>query len=181
MINALERPGLSAETRRLSLKQLLRAAGDARQQRKDEKERKRWLERQQALDFIRAAEHDVLELVIADYYRALGFGATRIDEDGIVDLELSDKAATVVVCFNQWRALQVNEATIAQFNQARVTAGAVRGILITGSGFTWGAEEYARHNSIELIDGEGLLKMVARAPRKHQLRLRQRGATPTAA
>jgi restriction endonuclease Mrr len=53
--------------------------------------------------------------------------------------------------------------------------------MITGSGFTWGAEDYARRNSIELVDGEGLLKMVARAPKKHQLRLRQRRLTSSAA
>lgn len=176
VINALERPAFGAESSRIGFKQLVQSAGEALQRRRDARERQRWLERQSALDFIRAAERDVLEMVIADYYRALGFTATRIEESGVVDLELSDKSASVTVCFNQWRSLQVNEATVVHFNQARVAAGAVRGILITGSGFTWGAEEYARRNSIELIDGEGLLKMVSRAPKRHQLRLRQRAA-----
>jgi restriction endonuclease Mrr len=172
---------LRTEPRRFTLKHLLDTAKEEIQERRDAHERQRWLERQRALDFIRAAEHDVLELVIADYYRALGYGATRIDEGGVVDLELSDKTASVLVCFSLWRSLQVNEATVAQFNQARVAAGAVRGIMITGSGFTWGAEDYARRNSIELVDGEGLLKMVARAPKKHQLRLRQRRLASSAA
>jgi hypothetical protein len=180
VISSFDRAGLGAEPRRLGLKDVLRAVGAAYQRRRDERERQRWLERQRALDFIRAAEHDVLELVIADYYRALGFAATRIDDGGSVDLELSDKKASVLVSFNRWRSLQVNEATVAQFNQARVAAGAVRGILITGSAFTWGAEEYARRNSIELVDGEGLLKMVARAPKKHRLRLHNRRLTAAA-
>jgi restriction endonuclease Mrr len=177
VISSAEIASLVNEPRRFTLKWVLETAKEGIQDRRDEHERRRWMERQRALDFIRAAERDVLELVIADYYRALGFGATRIDDGGIVDLELSDKTASVLVCFNLWRSLQVNEATVVQFNQARVGAGAVRGIMITGSGFTWGAEDYARRNSIELVDGEGLLKMVARAPKKQQLRLRQRRLT----
>jgi restriction endonuclease Mrr len=181
VISSAEIASLVDEPRRFTLKWVLETAKEGIQDRRDEHERRRWMERQRALDFIRAAEHDVLELVIADYYRALGFGATRIDDGGIVDLELSDKTASVLVCFNLWRSLQVNEATVVQFNQARVGAGAVRGIMITGSGFTWGAEDYARRNSIELVDGEGLLKMVARAPKKQQLRLRQRRLTDSSA
>jgi hypothetical protein len=181
VVSSADLSHLVSDPGRFSLKHLVSTARAEIQDRRDAHERQRWLERQRALDFIRAAEHDVLELVVADYYRALGFGATRIDEGGIVDLELSDKSALILVSFGLWRSLQVNEATVAQFNQARVAAGAVRGIMITGSGFTWGAEDYARRNSIELVDGEGLLKMVASAPKKQQLRLRQRGLSSSAA
>lgn len=103
--------------------------------------------------------------LVGDAFREQGYG---IDEsldggaDGGVDLRLLKDGKTSLVQCKRWKSKKVPVTTVRELFGVMCAESAQKAIVVCTSQFTKDAEEFARANSIRLIDGEELLVMIGK-------------------
>ncbi|WP_227494391.1 restriction endonuclease [Ramlibacter pallidus] len=94
--------------------------------------------------------------------------------DGGVDIWLYSKNATgpvsVVQC-KHWSGRQVGVKEVREFLGVMTAKGVKRGTYATTSTYTPAAAEFARENGIHVMDGVGLLGLIARRSKEQQEQL----------
>jgi restriction system protein len=112
------------------------------------------------------------EELCAAYFEMEGYGArvARTGADGVVDIHLcaagSDRASILVQC-KAWDAYPAGVEPVRRLRVAMSASRIAEGMLVSSGRFMPEAAEYARRNSISLVDAGALLKRLsALAPEK---------------
>ena len=138
--------------------------------------RRRWrrfvASRIDGLDAIRRLDWPAFEAYVAEVYRHQGYSVTKRggpQADGGVDLEMRRGGQRLLVQCKQWGYRQVPVQRVRELLGVVTSEGADGGVLVATAGFTRDARAFAASQSIELVDGGGLV------------RLAKAGAQPTTA
>lgn len=126
-------------------------------------DRRRLFERNQELQNIRQLSWQRFEELIAEAYRRRGFSATITGgggADGGVDVILRKESETVLIQCKHWKTFKVDVPKVRELLGVVTATSADRGILITSGKFTSAAKQFADGNRLELVDGDGLVKLM---------------------
>ena len=129
-------------------------------------------------ELLLALEWKRFEEVCATYFETLQFRArlATAGPDGGVDIHLfsqGELAPCIVVQCKAWRTRQVGVSTVRELRGAMASANIAEGILVTITGFTDDARDFAQRNNIHLIDGSNLLEKFLATEEEHQRTLLQ--------
>ena len=103
------------------------------------------------------------EQFIAEAFRRRGYVVQELGgagADGGVDIVLRKGAEKYYVQCKQWKAYSVGVPIVRELYGAMAAGGAVGGFVVTSGRFTRDAIDFARHQNIELIDGDGLERLL---------------------
>jgi restriction system protein len=120
-------------------------------------------EKQTGIQSIRKLSYSEFQQLISEAYRRQGFEVIELGDsgaDGGFDLILRSDFESVPVQCRKWKVQKVGVKPIRQLNSVMMKEGAERAIFLTSGVFTESGKEWARKNSIELIDGEDLSRML---------------------
>jgi len=116
----------------------------------------------QTIDKLRRLDWRQFELLVADFYREQGYQVIEGDgnaPDGGVDLMMrSPEGERIIVQCKHWRTSKIGVNVVREMLGVKTKLGVSR-IAIVGTGsYTQEAIAFAEGESIELIDGETLLR-----------------------
>ena len=120
-------------------------------------------------ELLKQLEWRRFEELCAAYYETLGF-KTRIAHSGTeegVDIHLSaagSESASIIVQCRAWNAYRVGVKAVRELRGAMSAAKLGEGVLVTSGRFTQEAVDLAQKESIQLLDGAGLLGKIAALP-----------------
>ena len=137
---------------------------------KDYRKRKR-LDATHGIESIMNIDPFEFEELVGEYYRRRGFRVIENQQrgpDGGVDLRIKDVRGTHLVQCKRWRDRNVGVSTVRELFGVMNAEFAAGAILATTSDFTEDAKEFAFKNSMTLVDGPTLLKMVDSVQRSTQ-------------
>jgi restriction system protein len=123
------------------------------------------LDQQEGLDSIRRLTWQDFERLVCEAYRRRGYSVVPMGgggADGGVDVILSKDGRHLVQC-KQWKAFRVGVKEVRELFGIITAEKAKTGILITSGYFTDEAKAFASGKPLDLIDGEGLLRLVEAA------------------
>ena len=116
----------------------------------------------QILDQIRALNREEFSALVEDAYRREGYAVTVHDGDD-ADLELRKGGRTTLLACRRWKTAQTGIGPVRALREAvrrhQVSAGA----YLAAGDISETARQYAAGHSIELVEGEGLAKLLARS------------------
>ena len=116
------------------------------------------------------------EELCAAYLETEGYDArvARTAADGVVDIHLiapgSEKASILVQC-KAWDAYPIGIEPVRRLRVAMTASRIAEGMLLSSGRFTAEAAQYARSNSIALVDCTALLERFAALPAEKSLAL----------
>ena len=122
------------------------------------------LERQTSIDSIGELSWRRFESLVSEAFRRKGYMVLdNINDgpDGGVDIILRKDGQVVFVQCKHWKTRQVGVNVVRELLGAMTSKKVSNGIVVTYGGFTQEAYEFAKPNSIHLIDGSELTKLVA--------------------
>lgn len=125
--------------------------------------RAKLFKRQTDLQSIRDLSWQDFERYVGEAYRRKGYTVeeTGPGADGGIDLIARKSGETVLVQCKHRRTKKKVSVTVARELLGLVNAhGAANGALVTSGAFTRQALEFAEQNQLELIDGQGLVRLV---------------------
>jgi restriction system protein len=115
---------------------------------------------------IRKIDWFQFEKLIAHLYTSQGYVVTRkggANPDGGIDLILEKDGERIAVQCKHWKAWKVGVAKLRELLGALSDTGISKGIIVTVSGYTIDAKDFANRNKIEIVDSEQIYSMVASA------------------
>lgn len=104
------------------------------------------------------------EVLIGESFRQRGYEVIETGgagADGGYDLILKKGGERFLVQCKQWRARQIGVSIIRELYGVIAADNAQGGYVVTSGSFTPDAKEFARANSVELIDGSRLARLFA--------------------
>jgi restriction system protein len=122
------------------------------------------LERQTGLDSVGELSWRQFESLVSEAFRRKGFLVLDNIEDGPdggVDLRLRKNGQVVFVQCKHWKARRVSVKVVRELYGVMAAKNVKHGIVVTYGEFTPEAREFAKANSIALIDGPKLTQMIA--------------------
>ena len=122
------------------------------------------LERQTGLDSVGELSWRQFESLVSEAFRRKGFLVLDNIEDGPdggVDLRLRKNGQVVFVQCKHWKARSVGVKVVRELFGVMAAKNVKHGIVVTYGEFTSEAREFAKANSIALIDGPKLTQMIA--------------------
>ncbi len=108
---------------------------------------------------------ETFERLVCEYYRQEGFWVERrggAKPDGGVDLEAYRDGELILVQCKHWKAWKVGVRHIRELRGVMAHEGARHGVLVCSGEFTQEAQDFARQNNVELVDGNRLSEMIRR-------------------
>jgi restriction system protein len=105
------------------------------------------------------------EMLVGEAFRLDGFRVAEAGgggPDGGVDLVLNKGGETFLVQCKQWKALKVGVDVVRQLYGVMAARGATGGFVVTSGRFTDDARRFAEGRNLNLIDGDGLMKLTGR-------------------
>lgn len=142
--------------------------------------KKRLLDRQRNLESIRALHWRQFEELVAEAFRRDGFTVienAHVGADGGVDIRLRKGGESYLVQCKNWRQRHVGVATVREVFGI-LAAESAAGVFIVCSGtFTVEALRFAEGQPIILVDGDKLMRMIARVRRDSPERVYETHAT----
>lgn len=129
--------------------------------------RKQLLERTTAnptADALNSMTWQQFEQLVGEGFRREGYQVVEIGQagpDGGVDLELRRQGELHLVQCKQWRAQRVGVDVVRELYGAMAAQGAAGGFVVTSGRFTDEAKGFASGRNVQLIDGDGLKKLLA--------------------
>lgn len=120
--------------------------------------------RQTDIKSIRLIDWRQFEELVAEAYRRKGYLVTETGgggADGGVDLVIKKNGEMLLVQCKHWRAAQVGVKIVRELYGVVAAQGATGGIVISSGTFTQEARDFATGKQIELVDGSGLVRMIA--------------------
>lgn len=127
------------------------------------KKRQQLFDSQTGIESIRALTWSQFEQLIGEAYRRQSYEVQENfsgGADGGVDLRLRREGETTLVQCKQWKAYKVPVQTVRELYGVMMAEGAERGILVTSGVFTHEAKVWAEGKPLELIEGEGLCRLI---------------------
>jgi restriction system protein len=124
----------------------------------------RLLERQTGLGSVGELSWRQFESLVSEAFRRDGFLVLDNIEDGPdggVDLTLSKNGQVVFLQCKHWKARSVGVKVVRELSGVMAARGVKHGIVVTYGDFTSEAREFAKSNSITLIDGPRLPRLIA--------------------
>ena len=124
----------------------------------------RLLERQTGLDSVGELSWRQFESLVSEAFRRKGYLVLDNLEDGPdggVDLRLRKNGQVVFVQCKHWKARSVGVKVVRELYGVMAAKNVKRGTVVTYGAFTLEAREFAKANSIALIDGPKLTQMIA--------------------
>jgi len=121
------------------------------------------LRRSVKIERIRDLSWERFEELVGEYYRQQGYWVERRGgprPDGGVDLEVYKDGELVLVQCKHWKAWKVGVKQIRELRGVMAHEGAQCGVLVCSGDFTQEAQDYARQNNVELVDGNRLSEMI---------------------
>ena len=117
------------------------------------------------LQSIRDLSWQDFERYVGEAYRRLGYTVkeTGAGADGGVDLIARKNGEKVLVQCKHWPAKNVGAPTARELFGVVKAEGAANGALVTSGGFTPDALEFAKQTQLDLVDGEGLVRLIGGA------------------
>ena len=122
------------------------------------------LERQTGLESVGELNWQRFEALVSEAFRRKGYAVEENIEDGPdggVDLRLRKDGKTVFVQCKHWKARSVGVKVVRELFGVLKAANANHGAVVTYGSFTPEALEFAKANSMTLIDGPKLTRMIA--------------------
>ena len=122
------------------------------------------LEQQTGLDSVGELSWRQFESLVSEAFRRKGFLVLDNIEDGPdggVDLRLRKNGQVVFVQCKHWKARSVGVKVVREVYGVMAAKNMQHGIVVTYGEFTSEAREFAKANSIALIDGPKLTQMIA--------------------
>lgn len=122
------------------------------------------LERQAGLDSVGELSWQRFEALVSEAFRRKGYAVEENIEDGPdggVDLRLRKDGKMVFVQCKHWKARSVGVKVVRELFGVLKAANANHGVVVTYGSFTPEALEFARANSMTLVDGPKLTRMIA--------------------
>lgn len=126
--------------------------------------RRKLLDSQTGIESIRAMSWQDFELLVGEAFRRQGYAVVEHGgsaPDGGVDIVLHKGGKTTVVQCKRWREAQVSVQPVRELFGVMHAEGADAAIFVSSGTYTADAMEFARGQSLRLIDGEELVRMVA--------------------
>ena len=117
-----------------------------------------------SLDALRALDWREFEALVAEGYRRAGYRVRTLGgpgADGGVDAELRLDGRTTVVQAKRWRTTNIGVGVVRELFGVMHARGADHAVVVGSGGFTRAARQFARDNGVELVDGSGLLELIA--------------------
>jgi restriction system protein len=121
---------------------------------------------QTGMNSIRLIGWREFEELVGEAYRRKGFMVKETGGDGAdggVDLEITKDGKTFFVQCKHWRDTQVGVKIVRELYGVVAARGAAGGIVISSGIFTKDAKDFASGKQLELVDGNGLVRMIAEA------------------
>ncbi len=117
------------------------------------------------LQSIRDLSWQDFERYVGEAYRRLGYTVeeTSPGADGGVDLIARKDGEKVLVQCKHWRARKVGVDKARELFGLVKAEGAANGVLVTSGAFTPDALEFAKQTQLDLVDGEGLVRLIGGA------------------
>jgi restriction system protein len=143
----------------------------------------RLLERQTGLDSLGELSWRKFESLVSEAFRCKGFLVLdNIDDgpDGGVDIRLRKNGQVVFVQCKHWKARRVSVKVVRELFGVMAARNVKQGIVVTYGDFTSEAREFAKANSIALVDGPKLTQMIAAVQQSGNMQAEQEvaGACP---
>lgn len=116
------------------------------------------------LERIRRLSPEAFEDFMAEAYRRRGYlveHAGSVGPDGGYDLVLLRDSQTLLVQCKQWLTWTVGVPRVRELVGAMRKVGASHGIFVTTGKYTGPARDFATGMPIELLDGDGLVRLLA--------------------
>ena len=129
------------------------------------------------LQSIRGLSWPDFERYVGEAYRRKGYTVeeTGPGADGGIDLVARMNGEAILVQCKHWRVRRVGVQVARELFGLVKAQGAANGVLITSGTFTREAVAFAKQTQLELVDGEGLVRLIqdvpppVDAPDKHAL------------
>lgn len=124
---------------------------------------RRLLDNQSDIQSLRSMSWQELERLVGEAFRRRGY---RVEErggavpDGGVDLVLHKGGEKTLVQCKDWKVWRVGVRPVRELRGVMASEGAARGIVVTCGGFTRAARAFGAANSVELVNGEALWRLV---------------------
>lgn len=122
------------------------------------------LEKQTSTGSISELSWRRFESLVSEAFRRKGYMALdNIDDgpDGGVDIVLRKDGRVVFVQCKHWKAKKIGVKIVRELLGAMAAKNVNEGIVVTSGDFTQDAMDFANSNSIKLIDGPELTKIIA--------------------
>ena len=126
------------------------------------------LESQRGIDTLRDISWREFEELVGEAYRRRGYAVAETGgggADGGVDLVLSKGGERILVQCKHWKVQKVSVKVVRELFGVVSAEGATGAILISSGTYTQEAKEFAKANSIELVDGAQLMRLIAEVQR----------------
>lgn len=125
--------------------------------------RRTLLAKQSGIESIRALSWSQFELLVGEAYRQQGFTVQETGQggrDGGIDLKLRRGGEIILVQCKQWKSWKVGVGPIREIYGVLMAERAHRAIFITSGEYTADARAFAAGKPLELIDGQGLFRLI---------------------
>jgi restriction system protein len=116
------------------------------------------------------------ESLVSEAFRRKGFMVLDNIEngpDGGVDLRLRKNGHLMFVQCKHWKARSAGVKVVRELYGVMAAKNVKQGIVVTYGEFTAEAREFAKANSIALIDGPKLTQMIASVPQSENMQAQQ--------
>ena len=119
------------------------------------------------LQSIRDMSWQDFERYVGEAYRRKGYTVeeTGPGADGGIDLIARKNGQTLLVQCKHWRTRSVGVRIARELFGLVKAQGAANGVLITSGTFTPEALDFAKQTDLDLVDGEGLVRLTQGVPR----------------
>jgi restriction system protein len=124
---------------------------------------RRRLDRTRGLGDVHGMSWSEFESLVAEAYRRQGYSVEHTGSaagDGGVDLILHKGGRETLVQCKHWRNQRVGVKVVRELCGAMADAGATNGIIVCYGSYTREAEDFARNNAMQLVDGRALERMI---------------------
>ena len=117
------------------------------------------------LEQVRALNREEFSALVEDAYRREGY-AVSVHEGDAADLELRKGGRTTLLACRRWKTAQTGIGPVRELREAVRRQEASAGAYIASGEISETARQYAAGQSIELVEGEGLAKLLAKSLRR---------------
>jgi restriction system protein len=129
-------------------------------------ERRILIDKRSGIESIRKLSWSSFEMLVGQAYRQLGFRVIETGlggRDGGIDLKLQKDGILTIVQCKHWKAWKVGVSPILELYGVLMAGDGSRAVFVTSGDFTKEAREFAKGKPMELIDGDGLQKLIGSA------------------
>lgn len=126
--------------------------------------KRRMLDRQNGIGSIRSLPWKRFEELVGEAYRRQGFTVFENPDkgtDGGIDLTIKRGSNTYLVQCKHWKTHKVGVKVVREMLGLMAAHGATGAIVVTSGVFTKESIDFATAQHIELIDGNGLVRMIS--------------------